>query len=100
MPSANEFWMTPHMMIGKQADILDLILYHPILDESMARTFVEVFQQGDWEEWKDCYKINFTTAGKGDRYWPEEEDNGDEGTDGDGDNDQGESDNAGSDAGT
>lgn len=81
IPHWDSHWKTEHLLHGKQQEICEMMLYHPILDERKCRTFVEIFGQGDFDDFKECFKVHLSTAGSGDRWWP---------SDNDGDDDEGE----------
>ena len=68
MPAPNEFWKTEHLLYNKQAHNLELLLFHPILEEKNCRAFVKIFEQGDYDSWKDAFKYHFTGE-RGDRLW-------------------------------
>lgn len=76
LPHGNMHWKPEHLRPGKQKDVLNSALPHPILEEEEARHFCDIFQQGSFDNWKECYKVRFSRAGEGERWWSHCKDEG------------------------
>ena len=71
IPDVGKFWKTPHLLDNKQEHVLSMILFHPILEPLECRVFVNIFEQGDFDQWVECWRYHYAQP-RGHRWWPQE----------------------------